>query len=113
MSDEQTTPGEVDALTQAKRNMAWKDNWRRQANLEANQDMHDHQVEMEDVCRADAIAYAAIAQAEYLARIAEALENLSGAYTAVQFGRFATSPIPPMPPMPKPPASPHGVITFE
>lgn len=53
--------------------MKWKEGWRDKANDEPDQEMHDEYVEKEDLCRADAITYAAIAQAEALERIADML----------------------------------------
>lgn len=73
------------ALAKAHETMEWKEDWRKKANDEVDQELHDHQVEMESLCRADAIAYAAIAQAEaaqaqaaQLKRIADALDQAVG-----------------------------------
>lgn len=65
----------MDALEQAKQNMAWKEGWREKATYEEDEEMHAHYVEMEDLCRANAVALAAIAQAEALQLIAKRLEQ--------------------------------------
>lgn len=54
----------TDPLALAQRSMEWKEAWREKVGDAADQELADHYKEMEDVCRADAIAYAAIAQAQ-------------------------------------------------
>lgn len=75
---------EVDALQAAKLVMKWKEGWRDQANDADTQEMHDEYVEKEDVCRADAIVYAAIASAEAAQRQAAAMERIANALYAPQ-----------------------------
>lgn len=63
----------MDALEKAKQSMAWKEEWHGKANREADEGKRAHQAEMEDLCRADAAVYAAIAQATALEKIASSL----------------------------------------
>lgn len=68
----------MNALENAKRHMKWKEEWREKVNNEADQELADHYRDMEDVCRADAITYAAIAQAEATRQQNAELRHIAG-----------------------------------
>lgn len=74
--DEQESEGTMDALEQSRERIEWMEEWREKANSEEDEDMYAQHRDMLNECRKDATAYAAIAQAEQLARIADILDSV-------------------------------------
>lgn len=79
----------MDALELAKERMEWMEQWSDAAeDATTSADIRDAE-KMEEICRADAEIYAAIALAEQVERVADAMEGFMRAYTMVNFGSVA------------------------